>query len=60
MHHPEPDACISKYLHWLAAVWAGFGGLSHHVSVSSPIWGCLSRKAGIPTTMTGAVGSYKA
>lgn len=34
MHHPEPDGCISKHLHGLAAVWAGFGGLSHHVSLS--------------------------
>lgn len=56
MHHPEPDGCISKRLHWLVAVWAGFGGLSHHVSLFSPIWGCLSPKAGIPTTIDRSCG----
>lgn len=60
MHHPESDGCISKHLHWIAAVWAGFWGLPQHVLLFSSIWRCLSRKDGIPTTVTGAAGSYKA
>lgn len=60
MLYPESDGCISKHLHCVAAVWASFWGLSQRVSHFSPIWGCLSRKARIPTTVAGAAGSYKA
>jgi len=60
MHHPDSDGCISKHLQWVVAIQAGFWGLSQHVSLFSPIWGCVSRKAEMLTTVTGAVGSHKA